>query len=338
MWRSVPSALLIFALLVEHVEAGEAQRARSFADLPTTHQAFEAVRFLTERSIISGYPDGTFRPDQPIKRAEALKLIIAPILAGAPTETSSPFDDIALGAWYLPYAEHARKAGVIDGPPKRQHFEGERPVLKAEFLKILLLAHGVKVESLEERLLPLAPDSADPSQWFHPYLAHGVMRGMIAENADLLLRPGQVLTRADASRILHAFLAYNENLRTQFLLTYAEEEMALTLRLMSERKAEHAIYAATRALLAAKGARLTEPQSEITQAALELARSFVELGNGYLKGSKGSFAEAITHAKSAWSHAQEAAAKNPVLLKLATEVQSISHTLAASARTFVPSP
>lgn len=47
-----------------------------FQDVPKTHWAYSLVKQAKEQKIISGYPDGTFKPDQPITRAEALALVM----------------------------------------------------------------------------------------------------------------------------------------------------------------------------------------------------------------------------------------------------------------------
>ena len=40
------------------------------------HQYVESILSIQDRDIVQGYPDGTFRPDQGITRAEILKIIL----------------------------------------------------------------------------------------------------------------------------------------------------------------------------------------------------------------------------------------------------------------------
>jgi hypothetical protein len=46
-----------------------------FMDVPETHWAAKAIDELSEKGIIKGYEDGTFRPDEPISRAEVAVMI-----------------------------------------------------------------------------------------------------------------------------------------------------------------------------------------------------------------------------------------------------------------------
>ena len=52
------------------------QGPESYPDLPSDHWAYEAVTFLTDKKIVVGYPDGLYRPDQKVTRAEFSTMVI----------------------------------------------------------------------------------------------------------------------------------------------------------------------------------------------------------------------------------------------------------------------
>ncbi|MDH5596711.1 MAG: S-layer homology domain-containing protein, partial [Candidatus Peregrinibacteria bacterium] len=45
--------------------------ARAFPDVPSSHKHFQAIDYLSNNDVIHGYPDGWFRPEGLINRAEA---------------------------------------------------------------------------------------------------------------------------------------------------------------------------------------------------------------------------------------------------------------------------
>ena len=53
----------------------QAEAAKSFPDVKPTHHFYEAVLNLTERGVINGYDNGTFRPGENISRAHAAKIM-----------------------------------------------------------------------------------------------------------------------------------------------------------------------------------------------------------------------------------------------------------------------
>jgi hypothetical protein len=63
----------MFAIFSLHPYQG--YTANIFTDIGT-HQYRESIQFLYTRGIISGYSDGSFKPDQSISRAELLKIIL----------------------------------------------------------------------------------------------------------------------------------------------------------------------------------------------------------------------------------------------------------------------
>ncbi len=48
----------------------------SYPDLPSSHWAYEAVTFLTDKQVVVGYPDGLYRPDQKVTRGEFATMVI----------------------------------------------------------------------------------------------------------------------------------------------------------------------------------------------------------------------------------------------------------------------
>lgn len=86
-----------------------------FYDLPQSHWSYENVMKLCKKNIIAGYDDGSFCPDNPVTRAEFVKLIVT-AFGHAPTSGVS-FNDITETSWYYPYISAACNAGIVLGNP-----------------------------------------------------------------------------------------------------------------------------------------------------------------------------------------------------------------------------
>ena len=68
-WFISFALMVMYMIMPWHVEAA------NFKDVPKQSPYYEGIDYLTERSIISGYPDGTFRPNAYVTRGEAAKMI-----------------------------------------------------------------------------------------------------------------------------------------------------------------------------------------------------------------------------------------------------------------------
>ena len=92
-----------------------------------------------ERGIITGYPDGTFRPDAPINRAEALKILfLATSLPPFDNESyENIFSDVSQDDWFSPYVHDALSYAFIEGYEDGT-FRPEKPITRGEATKLTL--------------------------------------------------------------------------------------------------------------------------------------------------------------------------------------------------------
>jgi hypothetical protein len=78
----------------------------AFKDLPASHWATGYINLAVSQGIIKGYPDGTFKPDNQVKIAEALTVYVQGLkISVNPAST---------GEWYYPYLLAADKAGIYE--------------------------------------------------------------------------------------------------------------------------------------------------------------------------------------------------------------------------------
>jgi hypothetical protein len=307
----------------------------SFSDVPERHPAFEAIENLKERGIISGYPDGKFRPNNNVNRAEALKLIVAPIILDEQLSeySTSSYEDVPNTSWFFPYTERAfRNLKIIDGPPVATSFFGERTVNKVEFLKMLILANNADPQAFNEIDLPLTEDVNSAEEWYYPYMRYSLSASLITTDENKLLNPDEELTRADTALILYNFLEYSEKKRTQATLSSAEKEIIYTLERLSEDDIENAKLSSVRALLYARGANSIHPDEVVVQSTVKITEGFRALVEAYIAGTKWYLEDVITHAGQAWDLADSAKNINPDLIIIANELQRIAKSMADDAR------
>ncbi|MDA0376337.1 MAG: S-layer homology domain-containing protein [bacterium] len=309
----------------------------SFSDLPKDHYAYEAVEYLKSQNIISGYEDGTFQPEKSVNRAEALKIIVAPLITeeqlAQAKEANTVYTDIENDSWFKPYVELARAASIIDGPPKKEEFKGGDPVIKVEFMKMVQEAFGAKPKTaFSEIKLPLSQDVTNTDEWFYPYMRYGISTSMIMISGEGTLTPAKQLTRGETAVILYRYIMYEQKRRTQALLSEAESEILIILSFLEQNDINEAEYASARALIAARGAHAAKPDESIVQGAVKITEAFRALVRGYRSGVNKDFEETVRLAGEAWNLSDRAIEKNSELTDIAKKVQVISKNMADSAR------
>lgn len=86
-----------------------------FSDIDPASWQAQYANTAKVNKIIGGYSDGTFKPNNPITRAEAFKIIINTFHTEALDMVSfAIFDDVPLDVWYAPYAAFAKTENLID--------------------------------------------------------------------------------------------------------------------------------------------------------------------------------------------------------------------------------
>lgn len=120
---------MMFArLLKDHPEANKVY-AMPYSDVTKADWYAYAVSYMTENKLIMGYPDGTFRPNNPISRAEFAA--IASRFDQLKPGLSLPFNDVKAGHWAYDVIASAAHKGWVNGYPDGS-FKPENKITRAE--------------------------------------------------------------------------------------------------------------------------------------------------------------------------------------------------------------
>ena len=158
----------------------EEPEAVSFTDVTEANWHYEYVAAMVEAGIVSGYPDGSFKPGDSVNWGAALKMV----LAYAGYEDAAPVEG---GTWASGYIALAKSEGLIDGD-----VEQNANITRAEMCQ--LLAKALKIEASENE--STFPDTDDG------YVVALAELGVIGGNPDGTFAPDGELTRAQLCKIL----------------------------------------------------------------------------------------------------------------------------------------
>jgi len=104
----------------------------------------DAVVRLMALGIIDGFPDGTYKPDEPVTRAQFAKIIVSALGVGEAAQYAAgatKFADVPADHWATGYINVAVDVGVINGYPDGT-FKPENQVTFAEAIKMIVAALG----------------------------------------------------------------------------------------------------------------------------------------------------------------------------------------------------
>jgi hypothetical protein len=107
----------------------------SFNDVDSDFHQYTAINWLESQEVVEGYGDGTYRPEEPVNRAEFLKMLYETIGMEGYTPTL-PFIDVPDDEWFTKYVQEAYQTEVVMGYSD-DTFRPDDTINLAEALKII---------------------------------------------------------------------------------------------------------------------------------------------------------------------------------------------------------
>lgn len=155
-----------------------------FSDIDASHPYIQAIEWAKTAGVIGGYPDGSFRPEQTVNRAELLKILYQSVGASVPSVTETSFPDVPRDSWFAPYVSIAKEHGMIQGYEDGT-FKPEQTVNAAEALKMAYRVLGIET-------------TPSDSAWYQEYFDHAENHGIFKVQTE----PSSGMKRQDIVWIL----------------------------------------------------------------------------------------------------------------------------------------
>jgi len=183
--------------------------AVAFPDVSDNHWAAPQIKLLTEQGVIVGYPDGTFKPDENVTRAEFAAMAIR-ALGQEHTKVAQPvfFTDIDENYWAYQDIQKALYFDLVSAEKEGSLFRPEDSVSRAESLSVAvnaLTTATISKEKAKEVLERVYVDTHTIPEWFLIPAGKAEILGMIvvAPSAQkAALEAERPATRAEVAAIL----------------------------------------------------------------------------------------------------------------------------------------
>ncbi|MFH1534028.1 MAG: S-layer homology domain-containing protein [Nitrospirota bacterium] len=181
------------------------------SNLNNDSELCQAIAWGTEYGIWDGYPDGTFRPNDVINRAEVLKVALQAFSVGIfpSSGTDEGFSDVDPNAWYMPYVRTAKFYGMFHGYPDGTA-RLDNQINRVELLKIVLEASSkFTTYDFDQALATAMYDDVDASgsDWYYDYASTSYMYELYDidynVNGFQYLYPGDLAERGEVALLLY---------------------------------------------------------------------------------------------------------------------------------------
>ena len=185
--------------------ADESDWTNPFTDVNESDWLYDAVRYASVNSLMSGTSANTFSPASPMTRAMLVTVLYR--YEGEPSVTAAnPFSDVAPGQWYANAAIWASSNGVVDG--YGGGLFGANDEITREQIAVILWRYTEKKSLDMGKSTELASytDAAQISSWAQDAMKWANAEGLITGRSTATLAPKGTATRAEIATILMRYI------------------------------------------------------------------------------------------------------------------------------------
>ncbi|MFC1615668.1 S-layer homology domain-containing protein [Patescibacteria group bacterium] len=206
------SATTVHASLYTQI-AGALENMQFFPDVALDHPNHIAISWMADEGAINGYPDGTFKPNGLVNRAELMKMVLPEVPEG---DYQNCFPDVTT-EWFAPYVCYGLERGFVNGYPDGT-FKPANDVNRVEAMKIILNVHlpenrwPTPTQAEQELMYP-----ADilEGEWYEGYAKFSIAKELVDgqhvtqnPNGSLNYYPAGPMSRKEVSEMVFRLIIY----------------------------------------------------------------------------------------------------------------------------------
>lgn len=197
---AIASAVLIASTITPAVyaENNVASESAKFKDVQLYK---EDINFLAEKGLIKGYPDGTFKPNNPITRYQAINILLREIKPDVTNIPDVQYKDVKKGDYGYEEIALATALGIVSGKPDGT-FDVSGNLTRAQLAKMLVETYKIPLNEKKK----VSFKDVDDKDWYAKYVHILASHGIITGYEDKTFKPNNKISRAHLALILSRFL------------------------------------------------------------------------------------------------------------------------------------
>lgn len=189
-----------------------------FPDVPNGHWAACDINKLAMNDVVVGYPDGMFKPNRNISRAEFATMLVKGFNLACDMPHTTQFKDVPTSNWANPAIAKAVSEDLMKGYPNGR-FEPKKNVTRAEALTTIAKGMACDIDQCKaDEILSRYADGAQVPQWARIPVAKSLSNGALKDSPNPhLIMPNKDASRAEVASMMQTVrvaLGYDTNPKT----------------------------------------------------------------------------------------------------------------------------
>ena len=175
----------------------------AFKDVPASHWANNYIKALSAKGVIAWFPDGTFKPNDIVTRAQ-FAAIINKAFTPAAKRTAINFSDVSTRYWGYQAIQTASRGGFLSGYPNKTF----KPELQIPRVQVLVsLANGLELTAPDQNSLSFYNDASQIPNWAKDSVSAATVKQVVVNYPTVKqLNPNNQATRAEVAAFVYQAL------------------------------------------------------------------------------------------------------------------------------------
>ena len=168
--------------------------AKSFPDVQSNHWAIKEINYLSDKGIINGTPEGTFKPSDHVTRGQMALMLDLSLKLEKPSNYNHIFSDVAKGVYYYDSVHKLAHNNIVQ---RETNYFPDRSLTRAEMAVVLVKTFNLKPTGADVNF----PD-VPPNHWGYNYVKILAQNNITAGFPDGTFGPDVKVTREQFAAFL----------------------------------------------------------------------------------------------------------------------------------------
>ncbi|MDP5338691.1 MAG: S-layer homology domain-containing protein [Nodularia sp. (in: cyanobacteria)] len=208
-WQSGTAALMALSVtagaVAPLITAAPSLAQTRFSDVPSNYWAAQFIQQLSERGVIAGFPDGSFRPEEAVTRAQFAAMINNAFQKSSQRQAIN-FVDVPSNFWASNAIRQSYTIGFLSGYPGNR-FEPNQNIPRQQVLVSLANGLNYSPTANTQTILQSFSDSFNIADWARSPIAAATERRIVVNYPNVqFLNPTATATRAQVAAFIYQAL------------------------------------------------------------------------------------------------------------------------------------
>ncbi|RCJ32311.1 S-layer protein [Nostoc punctiforme NIES-2108] len=208
-WQSRTAALMALSVTVgtvtPFITASPSLAQTTFSDVSSNYWAAQFIQQLSQRGVIAGFPDGSFRPEEPVTRAQFAAMVNKAFQKAQQRQPIS-FADVPSNYWASSAIQQAYTIGFLSGYPGNR-FEPNQAIPREQVLVSLANGLAYTPSGNTESTLQYFNDASNIASYARSPIAAATEKKIVVNYPNVnFLNPTATATRAQVAAFIYQAL------------------------------------------------------------------------------------------------------------------------------------